>query len=152
MRIRLVMLLALILALPALTAAQQRYSAPDGKLRVALSMQPLSPNGVSPGPRRMASGGIQQILAGLGAVVRTDSAMLTAEENTEYGGWKRLGMSLGHFADIVTKNERDGYFTVGLLATCPSMPGLVAGLQHSGPTRKPIKIGKIGRAACRGKG
>ena len=52
-------------------------------------------------------------------------------------------MSLGHFADIVAKNERDGYFTVGLLATCPSMPGLVAGLQHSGPTREPIKIGML---------
>ena len=29
-------------------------------------------------------------------------------------------------------------FTVGLYATCPSMPGMVAGLQHSGPTREPI--------------
>ena len=52
-------------------------------------------------------------------------------------------MALGHFADIVAKNERDGYFTVGLMATCPSMPGLVAGLQHSGPTREPIKIGML---------
>ena len=52
-------------------------------------------------------------------------------------------MALGHFADIVAKNERDGYFTVGLLATCPSMPGLVAGLQHSGPTREPIRIGML---------
>ena len=76
-------------------------------------------------------------------MLRTDEAALTADENTEYGGWKRLGMALGHFADIVEKNERDGYFTVGLLATCPSMPGLVAGLQHSGPGRKPIKIGML---------
>ena len=52
-------------------------------------------------------------------------------------------MALGHFADIVARNERDGYFTVGLLATCPSMPGLVAGLQHSGPTREPLKIGML---------
>ena len=51
--------------------------------------------------------------------------------------------SLGHFADIVRKNERDGYLTVGLLATCPSMPGLVAGLQHSGPTLEPIQIGML---------
>jgi len=91
----------------------------------------------------MANGGIQKLLAGLGAVVRVDEATLTAEEATEYGGWKKLGMSLGHFADIVTKNERDGFFTVGLLATCPSMPGLVGGLQHSGPTREPLKIGML---------
>jgi arginase len=91
----------------------------------------------------MANGGIQQVLAGMGAVVRVEEAALTPEEATEYGGWKRLGMGLGHFADIVAKNERDGYFTVGLLATCPSMLGLVAGLQHSGTTREPIKIGML---------
>jgi arginase len=91
----------------------------------------------------MAEGGIQKILAGMNAVVRVEEAGLTPEENTEYGGWKRLGMALGHFADIVTKNERDGWFTVGLLATCPSMPGLAAGLQHSGPTQEAIRIGLL---------
>src|SRR4030095_9372043 len=91
----------------------------------------------------MANGGIQQILYKMGADLRLEEAKLTAEETTEYGAWKKLGMALGHFADIVEKNERDGYFTVGLLATCPSMPGLVAGLQHSGPTREPIKIGML---------
>ena len=91
----------------------------------------------------MANGGIQQILEEMGVTIRLEEAALTPNEATEYGGWKRLGMALGHFADIVAKNERDGYFTVGLLATCPSMPGLVAGLQHSGPRRKPIKIGLL---------
>ena len=120
-----------------------RYTTADGKLRVALAQQPFSPNGTVVGPRTMAEGGIQPLLAGLGATVRIDEAALTADENTEYGGWKRLGMALGHFADIVSKNERDGYFTVGLYATCPSMPGMVAGLQHSGPTREPIRVGML---------
>ena len=91
----------------------------------------------------MAEGGIQQALGAMGATVRLDEARLTAEEQTEYGGWKKLGMSLGHFADIVQKNEREGFFTVGLLATCPSMPGLVAGLQHSGPDGRPLRIGML---------
>jgi arginase len=52
-------------------------------------------------------------------------------------------MSLGHFADIVAANERDGFFTVGLLATCPSMPGLVAGLQRSGSAARPLKVGML---------
>lgn len=123
--------------------AQKKYQSPDGKLRVALAKQPFSPNGLSKGPATMADGGIQKILGDLGAMIRVDEARLTAEEDTEYGGWKRLGMALGHFADIVTKNEREGYFTVGLLATCPSMPGLVAGLQRSGSTREPLKIGMV---------
>lgn len=121
----------------------QRYTALDGTIRVALSRQPFSPNGTSQGPERMATGGIQQILRDLGATVRVEEAALREEEDAEYGGWKRLGMALGHFADIVERNERDGYFTVGLLATCPSMPGLVAGLQRSGPTHEPIRIGML---------
>jgi len=135
-------LLAAVLLAPSLIQAQ-RYTGTDSRLRVALSKQPFSPNGTSVGPNTMANGGIQQVLAGMGATVRVEEAALTADEATEYGGWKRLGMALGHFADIVAKNERDGYFTVGLLATCPSMPGLVAGLQHSGPTREPIKVGML---------
>jgi arginase len=134
--------LVILLLGPALALAQ-RYAGSDGRLRVALVKQPFSPTGTSSGPKTMADGGIQQVLAGMGADVRVEEAALTPDEATEYGGWKRLGMALGHFADIVAKNERDGYFTVGLLATCPSMPGLVAGLQHSGPTREPIKIGML---------
>ena len=117
-------------------AAQKKYAGADGKIRVALAKQPFSPNGPSKGPTTMADGGIQKILADLGATVRVDEAKLTADEDTEYGGWKKLGMALGHFADIVAKNERDGYFTVGLLATCPSMPGLVAGLAALGPNAR----------------
>lgn len=91
----------------------------------------------------MATGGIEQLLISAGATVRTAEVGLTAQEDTGYGGWKRLGMALGHFADLVAANERDGWFTVGLLATCPSMPGLVAGLQRSGPAGKPLRIGML---------
>jgi arginase len=125
------------------TVGAQRYRDANGKLKIALARQPFSPNGTSRGPTTMANGGIQDSLRKLGAVIRVQEAALTAAEEPEYGGWKRLGMALGHFADIVQTNERDGYFTVGLLATCPSMPGLVAGLQRSGPDQRPLKIGML---------
>lgn len=139
-RALLVLAVALILPVP---GEAQRYTGADGKVRVALVQQPFSPTGTSAGPRTMATGGIQEILAGQGAALRLHEVALTAEESTEYGGWKRLGMALGHFADVVAANERSGYFTVGLLATCPSMPGLVAGLTHSGPTNAPIRVGML---------
>jgi arginase len=91
----------------------------------------------------MMSGGLADSLARLGATIRVGEATLTPDESTEYGGWKKLSMALGHFADLVAQNEREGWFTVGLLATCPSMPGLVAGLQRSGPTRDPVRIGML---------
>lgn len=123
--------------------APGRYLDAQGRLRIALVQQPFQPNGTSKGPAIMAGGGIQEILEGLGAVVRVSTVGLTPDEDTEYGTWKRLGMALGHFADLVARNEREGWFTVGLLATCPSMPGLVAGLQHSGPTRDALRVGML---------
>jgi len=134
--------IALVIA-PLFSASAQKYSQPDGKLRVALVKQPYSPTGTSVGPNTMANGGIQQILADMNTVVLNEEVGLTPTELTEYGAWKKLGWALGHFSDVVAKNERDGYFTVGLLATCPSMPGLVAGLQRSGPTGKVLKIGML---------
>src|SRR5687767_9722461 len=125
------------------TAIAQRYTDPEGRVRVALLKQPFSPTGTSLGPNTMADGGIQKILTEMGAVIKIEEAALTPDEATEYGGWKKLSMALGHFADLVEKHERAGYFTVGLLATCPSMPGLVGGLQHAGPTREPIRIGML---------
>ena len=71
----------------------------------------------------MANGGIQKMLTDMGAVLKIEEAALTTDEAIEYGGWKKLSMALGHFADLVEKNERAGYFTVSLLATCPSMRG-----------------------------
>jgi arginase len=124
-------------------AMAQRYSGADGRVRVALVQQPFSPTGTSVGPQTMASGGIQEQLAGLGALVRLSEVALTPGERTEYGAWKRLGMALGHLSRHVAANEREGYFTVGLLATCPSMPGLVAGLQRSGPDGTPLRIGML---------
>ena len=83
--------------------APPRYSGADGRLRVALAQQPFSPTAVVPGPRTMAEGGVQQQLAALGASVRLGAAALSSDENSEYGGWKRLGMALGHFADFATR-------------------------------------------------
>jgi arginase len=141
-----VAILALVVATGLTAAAQTPYkdAGPAGRMRVALAQQPLGPNGPSKGPDTMLNGGIMKILTEMGVgTIRVDKAQLTALEESEYGGWKKLGMSLGHFADIVTKNERDGFFTVGLFATCPSMPGMVAGLQRSGSTIEPIRVGML---------
>ena len=124
-------------------AGAQRYTGSDGKLRVALAKQPFSPNGRSVGPNTMANGGIQQQLAAMGVSTKVQESALTPAEEPEYGGWKRLGLALGHYSDIVAQNERDGWFTVGLYATCPSMPGMVAGLQRSGRALEPLRVGML---------
>jgi len=84
----------------------QRYTAPDGRLRDALSQQPFLPNGTSSGPKCMATGGIQRFPADQAAHVRPDEAALTADEDKEYGGWTRLGYALGHFARRASRLQR----------------------------------------------
>ena len=85
---RLTALLAAAAVILAAPAAAQRYSGPDGRVRVALAQQPFSPTGTSVGPQTMTNGGIQEQLTGLGALVRLSEAALTPEETTEYGAWK----------------------------------------------------------------
>ncbi len=77
-----VLFLATTLLWPVAVQAQ-KYTAPDGKLRVALAKQPFSPNGTSRGPTTMAEGGIQDILTGMGAVVRVEESGPTPEQDTE---------------------------------------------------------------------
>lgn len=124
-------------------AAGQGYVDAAGRVRVALVKQPFVPTGTSPGPTTMAEGGIRAQLMALGADIRVSEVALTSEEQGEYGSWKRLGFALGHLGRIVAANERDGYFTVGLLGTCPSLPGMVAGFQRSGPAHEPLRVGLL---------
>ena len=120
-----------------------QYTDSTGTLRIALVKQPFVPNGTSTGPTTMASGTLQDELGKLGATVRVSEIGLTKEQEPEYGGWKRLGYALGHLGRVVAANEREGWFTVGLLGTCPSMPGMVAGFQHAGATAKPLRVGLL---------
>lgn len=136
-------LIALAVLLNPSVASAQKYVGSDGKLRIALAKQPFAPSRESPGPDTMASGGLIEKLEALGAVVRVSEAALTEEEDTEYGGWKRLGMALGHYGQTISQNERDGYFSVGLYASCPSLPGMLAGLQNSGPPQEPLTVGLL---------
>jgi len=143
MMLRLIVCVSLVAGPLSSQTSPGRYQSADGRIRVALAKQPFSPTGLSSGPQTMANGGIQKLLTELGAELRFQETRLTPEEDKEYGGWKRLGMALGHYADTVAQNEKDGYLTVGLLATCPSMPGLVAGLQRSSSTRDPVRVGML---------
>ena len=88
--------LAILLFAPGVTHAQ-RYTTPDGRLRVALAKQPFSPTGISAGPNTMANGGIQQILEGMGVMVRIDEAALTPERGHRVWRVETVGNGAGSF-------------------------------------------------------
>ena len=133
-----------IMLLPTLAFAQlvkkdntteRNYFDEYGKMRIAIATQSHRPGSggknALDGPEVMAQGGIQDMLRNLNTTVRVSDAVLSEREESEYGSWRKMGYANGRLADNVMQNERDGYFTVGFLASCPSSLGMLGGLQQS---------------------
>jgi arginase len=139
---------ALVLSLAPGVAAAQSYRSTEGKLKVATVKMPYSGARnvaeLSDVPDYLAEGGIEARLAGLDVELKPLSTVeLTSDEQREYGEWHRLGLANGHLAEIVAASRRDGYLSVGLLANCSSLMGMLGGLQHSGPSSRPLKVGLV---------
>ena len=126
----------------------QKYRDPDGKIKVALVKMPFSGERNVPeysgGPDYLEQGGLLSMLEGLGARLKTTPTVkLTEEEQDDYGTWHRLGLANRHLGDFVAENERERYLSIGLEANCNSVIGVLGGLQRSGPTRRPLKVGLV---------
>jgi arginase len=135
-----------LLAAPA-AASGQRYLG-DGIMRVAVVKMPYSGarnvSELSDVPDYLEQGGVLEVITQTGAATKpVRTVRLTPGEEEEYGEWHRLGLANGRLAGIVTENEKSGHLTVGLLANCSSLMGMLAGLQHSGPGRRPLKVGLV---------
>jgi arginase len=138
-------LLAILFAMPAMA---QKYEDADGKIRVAPVKMPFSGERNVPeysgGPDYLEAGGLAKLLEELGARVKAiPTVKLTEEEEKAYGTWHRLGLANRHLGDFVAENEREGYLTVGLEANCNSVLGVLGGLQRSGTSRRPLKVGLV---------
>jgi arginase len=119
----------------------------SNSFKVAIVLQPYTGHRrgpeLSPGPEL-----IYKELVKLLGEMRIEHGMkeevkLTSEEEKDYGAWHRLGLADGHLGKIIARLKREGEFPLGLLANCNSLMGMLAGLQHSGPTRRPLKVGLI---------
>jgi arginase len=99
---------------------------------------------LSVAPDALERGGLRDILTSAGCeVVPTRDARLTPQEDKEYGAWNRMGLANGHLGRLVANSLREGCFPIGLLANCNGLMGMLAGLQHSGPTSRPLRVGLI---------
>ena len=137
----------ILLIVPAVVAAQQVNDS-GGNVNVALVKMPYTGARnvaeLSGTPDYLEQGGLPDRLRALGVTVKPVATVaLTDEEQDDYGEWHRLGLANGHLAEIVAADVRDGYLSVGLLANCSSLMGMLAGLQHSGPPRRPLKVGLV---------
>lgn len=132
-----------VLSLTPPVAAQE-----DHTVKVALIKMPYSGARNVPElsivPDYLEQGGIADTLRAMGVGVKPiETVRLLPEEERDYGAWHRMGLANGHLTDMVAANRKLGYLHVGLLANCTSLIGTLGGLQHSGPTRRPLKVGMV---------
>ncbi len=77
------------------------------------------------------------------AVGDTARIDLDSAQKTQYGVWERVSMADGDLGRAMAPMARHGTFVLGLLGNCISSLGMLAGLQNSGPTRRPLRVGVI---------
>ncbi len=120
----------------------------QGKLRVAMVKMPYSGSRNVPelsiNPDYLEAGGLADLLRSQGYDPKaTSNISLTPEEDADYGEWHRLGMANGHLGRQVAADLKDGFIPIGLLANCSAVNGMLAGVQKSGPGRRPLKVGLV---------
>src|SRR6267154_1756055 len=99
---------------------------------------------LSGGPDYLEQGGLRKLLEDQGFQTKLSSPVaLTADEEKAYGSWNRLALAEGQLAKVVADERRSGTLPVGLLANCSSILGMLSGLQHSGPSAKPLRVGMV---------
>ena len=99
---------------------------------------------LSDSPDSLEQGGIQKTLEQQGCRVKSVSTVaLTPEEQKAYGEWNRLGLANEHLARIIAADRKEGFLPVGLLANCSALMGMLGGLQRSGPTSRPLRVGLV---------
>src|SRR5438876_289934 len=141
------LLLASLLSLTAVAFAQNREGSAS-PVRVALVKMPYvgerNVPDTSRGPDYLEQGGIQKLLEAQGVQTKPVSATaLTADEEKAYGSWNKLALASGDLAKLVSEDRRNGYLPIGLLANCNGILGMLSGLQHSGPSAKPLRVGMV---------
>ena len=77
------------------------------------------------------------------ALAPANIVALSAADEREYGEWHRMGLANGHLAELTGANAREGTLTVGLLANCTSVLGMLGGLQHQDPSGVPARVALV---------
>jgi arginase len=122
----------------------QNYLTDSGKIRVLVVKDPYSDSRTGPellkGPERLATEGLTDVLERTGCVTdRMVDVKMPPESEREYGEWNRASLTNRVLNKSIAAYDKDEVFVVGLLSGSKSVTGMLAGLQHMGPGRSPLK-------------
>ena len=135
---------ALTLLVPGQASASQRDST---RSRIGLVLQPYTgrtgADEISIAPDLLQPE-VLALLHEMGMdTTATARVALTSQEAGGYGLWQRVSLADAHLGRAVAALAREETFALGLLGNCISSWGMLAGLQHSGPSPRPLRVGLI---------
>ncbi len=135
-------LAAVLLLIPAIGSAQSYVDA-SGTVNVLLIKDPYTDSRSGPeqlkGPDHLEASGIQDILEKAGfRIAKFEQVRMPAELEREYGEWNRASLTNRTLGRFIAAHDQNEYFIIGLLSGSKSLVGMLAGLQHQGPGRKPL--------------
>ncbi len=133
-----------LIVLAAGPISAQNYMTDSGKIRVLVVKDPYSDFRTGPellkGPERLATEGLADVLERTGCDVdRIYDVKMPPESEREYGEWNRASLTNRVLNKAIAAYDKDEVFVIGLLSGSKSVTGMLAGLQHMGPGRSPLK-------------
>ena len=135
--------ICLLLICPFLVPAQ-KYADETGKVHVVVVKDPYTDSRTGPelvlGPEKLEKGGLIDVLEESGCtIVKISDVKMPPEFEREYGEWNRASLTNRTLGKILSSYNKDEVFFIGLLSGSKSLVGMLAGLQHLGPDRHPLK-------------
>lgn len=132
-----------MISAPFLVSVQQ-YIGDSGKVKVVIVKDPYTDSRSGPellkGPEALANGGLMDVLLKSGCeIIKVSQVKMPPDLEREYGEWNRASLTNRTLARIISKNEKNEHFIIGLLSGSKSVLGMLAGLQHLGPGRDLLK-------------
>jgi hypothetical protein len=133
-----------LLLILSLLFPSQKYVDESGKVNIVIVKDPYSDSRTGPelvlGPEKLEKGGLLDVLEKSGCVVvKIVDVKMPQESEREYGEWNRASLTNRTIGRILSSYDKDEVFFIGLLSGSKSLVGMLAGLQHLGPDRMPLK-------------
>jgi arginase len=91
----------------------------------------------------VAGGLLEEIREQGHTVSGVQTVSMPKEEEEQYGGWNRVGLSGGHLCKMVSTLRGDDQFVLGLLADCNGVLGMLGGLQNPAGSEDPVRVGLV---------
>jgi arginase family enzyme len=141
---RWISLISLFLIFFPIWSLAQQYKDDSGKLKVLVVVDPYTDTRTGPemvkGPEVLNNSGLEDLLHELHCnIVKSARVHMPEESEREYGEWNRASLTNRVLGKIIYSFDKDDIFIIGLLSSSKSLVGMLAGLQHLGPGRGPVK-------------